>query len=234
MRPRSPAPRYGRSLGLRPRASDSCSPVLLAQALDYPWATLIPAATRLSRKRRVEGRPLYDSIELLDFNHHEARRALDYLLKVLPVLGFRYGAVYAEVMVGPEGPRLIEVAARLSGARLPEIFSQALSNPAITAYADLLLSPETFAERPSRLLSPSAVAFLRSSGGRLGRTPSLNDIELKSEYCELIWSVPVGEVLPSTVDLFTSPGMVVLRDQDRSTIFSDLFLLREEASAFFQ
>jgi len=50
-----------------------------------------------------------------------------YVFDVLDAVGFDWGAAHVELMMTVEGPRLIEVNARLVGAKLPRLISLALS-----------------------------------------------------------------------------------------------------------
>ena len=58
-----------------------------------------------------------------------------YVFSVLDALGFDWGATHTELMLTPEGPRLIEVNARLVGARIPRLVSYALQR---NFHADLI------------------------------------------------------------------------------------------------
>ena len=50
----------------------------------------------------------------------------DYVFSTLDAVGFDWGASHVELMLAPEGPRLIEINARLVGAKIPRLVGYAL------------------------------------------------------------------------------------------------------------
>jgi predicted ATP-grasp superfamily ATP-dependent carboligase len=62
-----------------------------------------------------------------------------YLFSILDALDFNCGAAHIEVMITPDGPRLVEINPRLVGAKIPKLLSYALGCSAHELLIDLHL-----------------------------------------------------------------------------------------------
>ena len=84
--------------------------------------------TDIIKYRRIpygEGIAVYDSVEWLPYDTNELGELIEYGLGALDAVGLTEWAAHTEIMMTPNGPRLLEVNARLAGA----------GNPAVTEIA---------------------------------------------------------------------------------------------------
>jgi biotin carboxylase len=70
---------------------------------------------RYTKVRKGDRIGIYDRVDFLAPDDEQTRIVWDYTLQVLDALGFRNGCGHAEVMLTPQGPRLIEIAERPAG-----------------------------------------------------------------------------------------------------------------------
>jgi biotin carboxylase len=70
---------------------------------------------RYTKLRKGDRIGIYDRVDFLAPEDEQTRIVWEYTVKVLDALGFRNGCGHAEVMLTPQGPRLIEIAERPAG-----------------------------------------------------------------------------------------------------------------------
>ena len=70
---------------------------------------------RYTKLRSGDRIGIYDRVDFLHPDHPDVAVIWPYVLQVLDALGFRNGCGHAEVMLTPNGPRLIEIAERPAG-----------------------------------------------------------------------------------------------------------------------
>jgi hypothetical protein len=77
------------------------------------------------------------------------------------------------------------------------------------------------------------VEFVAPMSGRLNKLPDPSYLEQLHSFSSLSWSVSPGDQISSTIDVFSSPGCVVLRHLDSAQIQADYKAIREwECLAF--
>ena len=101
-------------------------------------------------------------------NKGQMRELENYTFSVLEAIGFDQGAAHIEIMLTPEGPRVVEVNARLVGAKIPRLLSYALNQSVHEALIHLHLG-EKFLENLSISEMQFAVTrwLVSSETGRL-------------------------------------------------------------------
>ena len=169
---------------------------------------------------------IYDSTEVLPPDHPHVEVLADYTRRVAAAVGLRNGCGHAEVMLTPDGPRLVEIAARLAGNPLPLACRLATGDSQVDRTLRHRLDGEFTAgyhlERQVRIVCLSAA--------RAGR---LDNAELLAGAADLPTARAVhlphrtGEIVPVTADLFTSLGWVLLAAEDRAAVEADHARLRE-------
>eukprot|EP00392_Amoebophrya_sp_AT5.2_P006006 g6016.t1 len=167
----------------------------------------------------------YESTEIVDCL---ADTLIAYTHECLDALGFRYGASHAEVMIEAGGPCLIEVGARLHGGLGCVIEKHATGLSSYELLADLLLNDgRVISEMHARgfkyvIRKRSLEYMLRNvqaegvtlqqeldDGGRLSSLPGVVQV---SPY------VGVGEVVPVTRDVVTSPADIVVSHVNKAVV----------------
>ncbi|CAM4386169.1 argininosuccinate lyase [Mycobacterium basiliense] len=153
-----------------------------------------------------------------------------YAFDVLDALGIRHGAAHAEIKMTPDGPRLIEVGARIAGACLPEGARLGTGRSQIDWTVDAYVRPERFttrSRRPYRLrqhVARSVMVAPRS--GTLVSYQSLEAIKELDSFHDMQVRVSPGQHLPLTIDDLSYPIFVTLSHEVGEVVARDLWTLR--------
>ncbi|KAL4133781.1 hypothetical protein PRIC2_004098 [Phytophthora ramorum] len=158
---------------------------------------------------------------------------IDYQFQVLDALGIRNGPAHGEVKFCHGSPVLIEVGSRChggEGAWVP-IANICVGYNQVTAAVDSILEGEAFAslaERPRKLQAYGCEAMLVSyKNGVLKSTPGIAEIEKMPAFLKKEIFVAPGDNMRQTVDMFTTPGSIMLTHKDRDVLESSLARIRE-------
>lgn len=179
------------------------------------------------RKILVENSfPIYDYARLMPHpseNNHELAK---YDFGVLDALGFQNGPAHAEIMLTDTGPVLIEVGARVMGASMPpEIVSECIGHNQLDLTLDCFLNHKHFlkqVERPYKIVKHCMMKFLISNMAcRVKAVPGKEIIEKLPSARVIRIPVNPGDSIPKTVDLFTSPGEIILVNSNPSVLEAD-------------
>ena len=150
---------------------------------------------------------------------------VDYVFAVLDALGIGYGPTHAEVVVTADGPRLVELGARMCGASAAYYAEQIGAANQLTRTIAAYLDPEGFLRERGRRRSRghAAMAFLTApSAGRLVEYPLLDQVRELASFHRVHIGVQPGEDLPKTVDDATEPLMIGLVHEDPEVLAADL------------
>lgn len=177
------------------------------------------------------GNVLYD-LEVLE--HPESENVADirkYADRVLTALGIRFGPAHSELCRTSKGPTLIETGARMHGGISCSAVKEGIG------YNHPLLTVECFCDRdrfgrrleegPSPIRKHIYVVTLISrQRGILAGYGRFNEVRKLSSYHSELALVSTGAHIVETIDLFTSPGIVYLVHEDRSTLDADYRRIR--------
>lgn len=183
-------------------------------------------------KDYINGIPVYRYTETIDQHDKKARIVIEYIKQVLDAMSVSFGFHHSEVIFTKEGPRLVEVNPRISGAysalaRASEV-SFGYSQPSLLAQ---LLKNDSFEYQPASF-KPARSVFLFSLKDYL-----IHDIDmryLKSKHVELVY-LRKNE-LPEVNYKFENLAAVInLSDADSGVIEEDIKILfsRERACSLF-
>ncbi|KAK1930318.1 Dapdiamide A synthase [Phytophthora citrophthora] len=158
---------------------------------------------------------------------------IDYQFQVLDALGIRQGPAHGEVKFCHGSPVLIEVGSRChggEGAWVP-IANICVGYNQVTASVESILDSEAFAkltDRPRKLLAYGCEAMLVSyKNGVLKSTPGIAEIEKMPAFLKKEIFVGPGDNVRQTVDMFTTPGSIMLTHKDRKVLEGNLARIRE-------
>lgn len=158
---------------------------------------------------------------------------IDYQLQVLDALGVRQGPAHGEVKFCRGSPVLIEVGARChggEGAWVP-IADRCVGYNQVGAAIDSVLDAQAFAALPARprvLRQYGCEAMLVSyRDGVLKKAPGLVEIERMPAFLKSEIFVAPGDLVRRTVDMFTTPGSIMLVHEDRAVLERSLARIRE-------
>jgi biotin carboxylase len=160
-------------------------------------------------------------------------KAADYVLKVVKALEIVHGPAHAEVKVVRGEPCLVEIGSRChggSGSYLP-IVTPCLGYNHVDAALDSYLDAKAFErlpDRPKELKSHGCEAMLVSyETGKLAGYPGKEELEKLPSTVSTMWFTHVGEELKTTVDMFTTPGSVIMVHQEEEQLDRDYARIRE-------
>jgi biotin carboxylase len=174
---------------------------------------------------------IYDWEELVDPSSQEANKMIDYLSKCLDALGVQNSPSHCEVKLTKEGPRIIEIAARLDGISNPKFDSVCCSDTQVELFINTILNDELKPNSKSigryeRLKFASNVEMISSKSGKIKeiRFDLLRQLE---SYVDEKWFINIDTPLSKTIDLFSSPGIVFLANSDLNKLMSDIQRIRK-------
>ncbi|MDH2429193.1 ATP-grasp domain-containing protein [Sphaerisporangium sp. TRM90804] len=143
-----------------------------------------------------------------------ASPAVDVAVAALDALGVEYGVTHTELRLTSRGPRVVEVNARLAGARIPYLWRLASGVDLARAAADAAvgvvpdLAPERSGAAAIKHIYPHAAGVV--TGLRGG--PALDD---PPWFHELVWEKSVGEtVKPPPNGLDDVLGSLIVTGED--------------------
>jgi hypothetical protein len=165
---------------------------------------------------------------LMRSDDHLLLELVPHACQVLDALGIRHGPAHVEIKLTPDGPRLVEVNARMSG--LPYYVADAIGDGQLEWSVDAYLRPERFHERagaPYTRRSAFAWAALVSPvSGRLVRYRALDEIRRLESFRDMTVVVRPGErIVPTTWDL-GYPATLTFSHAEEAIMRRDLNTLR--------
>lgn len=163
---------------------------------------------------------IYDSVEFLAPDAPGVATLVEYTRRVAEAVGIRNGASHAEVMLTADGPRLVEIAARLAGSAMQVCQRVATGDSHIDRTVRHRLDGEF---NPGYRLEQQVELVLLSAAraGRLVSTEALDRVRELPTVRSVDLLYRVGDVVPASLDLFTILGLVVLAGPDRTAIEAD-------------
>jgi biotin carboxylase len=174
---------------------------------------------------------IYDKERLVSPSSTEAQQLITYNAHVLNALNIANGPSHAEIMLDPEeGPKLVEVAARISGVVNPGLNDQCLNK--LHNHVDLTAlcyaNPEIFkavvSASPSKPRQEAMVVNLINEnleGNVEVNQDVLAEIQALPSVFEVMVRVKTGDYLSPTRDLTNSPMRLFMRADTVEQLNSD-------------
>merc|ERR1712151_1039553 len=189
-------------------------------------------------KRAVNGAPfVYFGMRLMDPQDQIAQQLMNYMAGkggVLDALGFQNGPGHAEVKMEADGPCLVEVGARChgwSGTWLSLVNECVGPHNQVQVTMDVYLDNATFDALPcapsSLLKHGTCVMLVSREEGTLSAVDTKLLETLPSFHKATLGHCHVGAHFPKTVDLFTSPGQVLLVSSSSEQLEADYAHIHE-------
>jgi biotin carboxylase len=214
-------------------------------------AMAVAAIWRYCKQRTEGGAPIYRFIEVVPFGGERQQALVDYAQSVAAALQIVNGPVHVEIMwdEARDAPVLIEIAARMHGglgAVVPKL-AGARSQVELTldAYTGGLHFGEALVRGYVQDAHLAEVFLISSAEGTVSHYPIGEALpRLASYVTHKLWLR--DDRMAVTRDLWTSPGVVILRHEDRAQLERDiaaiaaleasgaLFVLREQGEAVAQ
>lgn len=168
---------------------------------------------------------IYDMGETLHPSDPRTAELFAYTAQVADAVGIRNASGHAEVILTPDGPRLVEIASRFSGSCM-QIHQQVSTGDcqiarAVRHYLDGAYEPYY------QMVVQTRTAWLSAhSPGRLADTHALEAIRDLPSFARAALPQP-GTLAASTVDIDSSLGWVILASDDQVAIDADYASIRE-------
>lgn len=212
------------------------SSVLLQEYLDGPQYSIdsvsrngrhLPCAVTVHRFEDVDGFPLWRGRRSLTRLGEAERDIVDYTLRCLDALGVTDSASNAEVRLTSNGPRLVEVNARLGGPALPtDLFFRAFGYSPATLLADSILGNESFTGRLGRPYAPkrcmATVALVPPADGIVRAMPGLDAIRDLPTFHSFAKLPTVGSVIQNRLLNLANGGVACFIDKDPDAVAADV------------
>lgn len=182
------------------------------------------------RKNEVDGKKIYDREELLDFEGALQSALVAYAHKVIDAVGIKFGPSHAEIIMTGEGPVLVEIAARISGATNMASSQECVGHDVVNLTIDSYTNFDYFMaayHKPSKIIKYGMVVdFATKQEGiiigerfteKLSSMPSLKSMLVKKSS---------GDFLCKTKDLMSSPAKFHLVHESHEQIVMDYQLIQ--------
>ncbi|WP_031072261.1 ATP-grasp domain-containing protein [Streptomyces sp. NRRL S-118] len=174
---------------------------------------------------------IYDRSVLLDPTTPATKEITGYVHDVLDALGIRWGAHHTELMVGDDGPTLIECAARLSGGLNRDAARHAVGTSMLDLLADLVTEGPASVHRLREAQRPHRFPLwqVQFISDRAGVVKESFYAELLASLSSTTWlqkAPSPGDAVSVTTDLFSSPGIVFMTHADPAVLQRDYETVR--------
>ncbi len=181
----------------------------------------------------------YDYARLVREPSAEQYDMIEYVKKSLTALRLKYGPAHSEVMLTPNGPRLIETGARPMGGFFPtEILMESLDHKIVDVALDSYINKKSFDDFSRRPYKPNRSVlvkyFIAPESKNFDSMPILKLIQfLPSARAGNFLDVMNSFSTARTVDLFTAAGEVILCHQSEEVLMHDYKVLRTFETEYF-
>lgn len=192
---------------------------------------MIAETWRYAKRRSPDGAPVFDFEEPADPHSPEAARVHDYSRAALTALGVREGASHLELILTARGPVLIDPGVRLGGGIDPTIAERFLGYSHASLLAESVVRPEEVAALagalPARWPRPIRyVSLINLADGVVRDLTWLDRIAALPAVLSVTPTVAVGDRLPRTRDLLSSPGFAYLSADNPGSVEADYQRIR--------
>lgn len=168
------------------------------------------------------------SIDLVDPTLPDVKEVINYALSILDATNYHQGQAYIEIILTKSGPRIVEFNARVTGlSGLLDVMLEkctgnsqlALTSATCNKYTeDFNLSEDVYKKHKF-----GKIIFLKNENETKVETLNkLNSIESLKSFCTMKIKVSIGDTVPKTLDVISSPGIIVLANDCLQGLSSDI------------
>lgn len=181
---------------------------------------------RYTKSRRGDRIGLYNRVEFLPPDAPEVAELEPYAQQVLDAVGIRNGCGHAEIMMTPDGPRLIEVGARPAGGGHQFITERATGDNHILRTVRHRAHGEF---RPSYELRRhlSAVFISSPATGTWVNGEIFDEVDALPTFWRKHFPFGTGDVVRATEDLLSHLAWVILAGDDAAAVEADVRRITE-------
>lgn len=160
-----------------------------------------------------------------------AQELKSYAFKALDLLNINYGPGHFEIMYTKEGPKIIEMGARVQGGINPAANAICLGYQQIDKALDAYLDPthfNSYYKNDYTLHNFGLWAFLISEmTGKINSIPFVEKVKSLPSFFSIQMNVNPGDYLKKTIDYYSSPGHVHLINKNNELLLEDMIQLRK-------
>ncbi|MBG6064451.1 ATP-grasp domain-containing protein [Micromonospora ureilytica] len=184
-------------------------------------------------------RDLGGSAQLMPRHGLEQNALADYTIRVLDALGLRHGPAHTELKLTPQGPRLIETAARACGADLHIPVKAAIGASqldwTVDAYTGAVDLHRAATSEYSLIRHAGLVNMVAPVSGKLLGYPKMEQLRGLDSFHALALNVQPGGQIHRSVDDWTYPMRVYLVHEQESRVMNDILTARYlDGDGFYQ
>jgi len=178
------------------------------------------------KKDYIDNLPIYNYVENVSFTSSHAKEMIDYIISVLDSVGWVNGMTHNELMYTENGPRLIEVNCRQSGAHncVNKIASFSHGRDQFDILLDSICNPDDL-EKYNCLpheKNHCRVIFLNNfTPNRIYKRFNVEKIEHLPSYKEHDFFIKPGSELPVASSLAEVVGNLLLLNEDKQQLEKD-------------
>ena len=182
--------------------------------------------TDLCRYRKVSNAghfAVYQDVEFLPLEGPGHSELITYARDALDALGFRFGPAHTEIMLTPDGPRLVEVNARLAGSGMAAAAALATGDNGVQRTVRHLLGDPDLPETFELTRAVRVTMFTAPRSGTVSNAEVLDEIRSLPTCRSLQVNVHNGQHISATSDLLSSKrlGWALFADRDASAVERD-------------
>ncbi|MFC7613522.1 hypothetical protein ACFQV2_07785 [Actinokineospora soli] len=212
----------------------------IVDTVSVDGAAYVCGVWRYEKRLLENGKPIYNRDILVAETDPVVPMLAAYTRAVLAALGVRNGPAHSEVIVGPRGPAIVEVGARLNGNMHPEFHQRCLGHDQAELTALAYVKPKKFLSRFAdgcyqRRKHATVYNAPTSHDGTVVRVnemivdairdcPSVVDLTVKRK---------AGDRIVPTRDLLTSP-LRVFMTADEGTLEADYRFIESVRESVFE
>ena len=186
---------------------------------------------RMYHKQNLNGRHMYDYEELIDFTGTVQAQLIDYAKKVADAVGIQYGPSHIEVMLTANGPVLVEIASRISGATHVEVSNVALGYNVVDLTIDSYFDEVKFMSYLAQIATvqkyESIVDIATEQEGYVKQLPSQQFISDLPSVESVRFNINLGDYLHKTISLVNSPAKIHLVHDVKTQIQQDMNIIKQ-------
>jgi biotin carboxylase len=175
---------------------------------------------------------VYQDVEFVAMNDAHVPDLIAYVRRSLDAVGFRFGPAHTEVMLTPDGPRLVEVNSRIAGSGMAAAAELATGDNAVRRLVRHLQGEGDHPDGFTLRRAVKVAMFIATDSGIVTNAEAFEPIRTLPTCRGLHLNVRDGSRIQATSDLLSSLrlGWALLAHQDPDHVARDYARLRTYAS----
>lgn len=182
---------------------------------------------RYTKVQRGDRIGVYDLVDFIEADHPETLATWPYAKRVLDAVGIRNGCAHTEVIITPNGPRLLEVNARPAGGGHQVISKMATGSNHILRTVEHRVHGQ-FSEQDYELVQYVCSVVITAPWAGVWRNADLfAGVESLDTFNMKHFYFGTGDLVPAPAGLSSMLGWVVLATSDKEAMYADYRRIKE-------